>query len=75
VVHPNSDSSETRVGCVAVVTGHAYDMGVECHAEGERVRMVVTADAHKDPEMTRLASQTLESQFCQFDSLLATRRA
>jgi hypothetical protein len=36
--------------------------------------MVVTADAHPDAEMTRLAAQVLESQLRQFGSVLATRQ-
>jgi hypothetical protein len=36
--------------------------------------MVVTADAHPDADMTRLATQALASQLGQFDSVLASRR-
>jgi len=56
------------------VEPYPYDIVVEFHAEGERVRMVVTADAHPDAEMTRLASQALVSQLSQFDSVVASRR-
>ena len=57
------------------VEPYPYDIVVEFHAEGERVRMVVTADAHPDVEMTRLATQGLASQLRQLDSVLASRRA
>jgi uncharacterized protein YndB with AHSA1/START domain len=51
-----------------------YNIVVEFHSEGERVRMVVTADVHPDAELSRLATQTMTSQLRQFDSLLASRR-
>ena len=53
------------------VEPYPYDIVVELHTEGERIRMVVTADAHPDAEMTRLASLGLASQLRQFDELLA----
>jgi uncharacterized protein YndB with AHSA1/START domain len=56
------------------VERYPYDIVVEFHSEGERVRMVVTADAHPDAEMTRLAGQALASQLRQLDSVLASRR-
>jgi uncharacterized protein YndB with AHSA1/START domain len=56
------------------VAPYPYDIVVEFHGEGDRVRMAVTADAHPDATMTRLASQGLESQLRQFDAALATRR-
>ena len=56
------------------VEPYPYDIVVEFHSEGERVRMVVTADAHPDAETTRLATQGLESQLRQLDSVLAARR-
>ncbi len=56
------------------VEPYPYDIVVELHAEGERVRMVVTADLHPDADMTRLATQALASQLRQFDSVLAARR-
>jgi uncharacterized protein YndB with AHSA1/START domain len=54
---------------------YPYDIMVEFHAEGERVRMVVTADAHPEVEMTRLATQGLASQLRQFDSAISSRRS
>lgn len=56
------------------VEPYPYDILVEFHSEGERVRMVVTADAHPDADMTRLAAQALASQLRQFDSVLGSRR-
>jgi uncharacterized protein YndB with AHSA1/START domain len=55
------------------VEPYPYDIVVEFHTEGERVRMVVTADAHPDAEMTRLATLGLASQLRQFDALIAQR--
>jgi uncharacterized protein YndB with AHSA1/START domain len=55
------------------VEPYPYDIVVELHAEGERVRMVVTADAHPDPEMTRLASEALAGQLRHLKAALASR--
>jgi uncharacterized protein YndB with AHSA1/START domain len=52
---------------------YPYDMLVELHAEGARVRMVLTADRHPDPEMTRGAILGLTSQLEKFAAALATR--
>jgi uncharacterized protein YndB with AHSA1/START domain len=54
---------------------YPYDILVELHTEGERVRMVVTADAHPDAEMTRLAGQALAGQLNQCTAALAARAA
>ncbi len=56
------------------VEPYPYDIVVEFHAEGERVRMIVTADAHPDADLTRLASQVLAGQLHQFETVLASRR-
>ena len=56
------------------VEPYPYDIAVELHPQGGRVRMVVTADAHPDVEMTRLASQTLEGQLREFESILTSQR-
>jgi uncharacterized protein YndB with AHSA1/START domain len=58
---------------LAGVEPYPYDIVVELHTEGERVRMIVTADAHPDAEMTRLATLGLASQLRQFDALLVKR--
>ncbi|CAN7345474.1 SRPBCC family protein [Devosia sp. LjRoot3] len=57
------------------VEPYPYDMIVELHAEGERVRMVLTADRHPDPEMTRGAIIGLTSQVQRFDLAVAARAA
>jgi uncharacterized protein YndB with AHSA1/START domain len=56
------------------VEPYPYDIVVELHPQGERVRMVVTADAHPDAELTRLASQTLEGQLRELESILTSQR-
>lgn len=55
------------------VEPYPYDMMVELHAEGGRVRMVLTADRHPDPEMTRGAIIGLKNQMQRFDLAMATR--
>ncbi len=57
------------------VESYPYNIVVEFQPQGERVRMVVTADAHPDAEQTRLASQTLEGQLREFESILTSKRA
>jgi uncharacterized protein YndB with AHSA1/START domain len=55
------------------VEAYPYDMMVELHAEAGRVRMVLTADPHPDPEMTRGAIVGLTSQLHRFDLAVAAR--
>jgi hypothetical protein len=55
------------------VKPYPYDMMVELHAEAGRVRMVLTADRHPDPEMTRGAIVGLTSQLQRFDLAIAAR--
>ena len=55
------------------VESYPYDMMVELHPEAGRVRMVLTADRHPDPEMTRGAILGLTSQLQQFDLAIAAR--
>lgn len=55
------------------VESYPYDMLVELHAEAGRVRMVLTADRHPDPEMTRGAIVGLTSQLQRFDLAIAAR--
>lgn len=57
------------------VEPYPYDMMVELHAEAGRVRMVLTADRHPDPEMTRGAIIGLTSQLQRFDLAIAARAA
>jgi len=55
------------------VESYPYDMLVELHAEAGRVRMVLTADRHPDPEMTRGAGMALVSQLQRFEQAIAAR--
>lgn len=57
------------------VEPYPYDMMVDLEAEAGRVRMVLTADRHPDPEMTRGAIIGLTSQLQRFDLAMATRAA
>ena len=60
---------------VSGVKPYPYDMMVELHAEAGRVRMVLTADRHPDPEMTRGAILGLTSQLQRFELAIAARAA
>lgn len=55
------------------VASYPYDMLVELHAEAGRVRMVLTADRHPDPDMTRGARLALDTQLRHFDRAVAAR--
>ncbi|PRD41111.1 SRPBCC domain-containing protein [Phyllobacterium phragmitis] len=55
------------------VEPYPYDMLVEIHAEAGQVRMVLTADRHPDPEMTRGAIIGFTSQLQRFDRAVAAR--
>ena len=55
------------------VEPYPYDMLVELHAEAGRVRMILTADRHPDPEMTRGAVIGLTSQLQRFGLAIAAR--
>ena len=57
------------------VESYPYDMSMELHAEAGRVRMIVIADRHPDPEMTRGAILGLTSQLHRFDLAIAARAA
>jgi uncharacterized protein YndB with AHSA1/START domain len=57
------------------VESYPYDMTVELHSEDGRVRMVVTADRHPDPEMTRGAILGLTSQLQRFALAITARAA
>lgn len=58
---------------VSGVEPYPYDMVVELNAEAGRVRMIVIADRHPDPEMTRGAILGLTSQLQRFDLAIAAR--
>ncbi|MBN9236990.1 hypothetical protein QV13_14705 [Mesorhizobium hungaricum] len=55
------------------VEPYPYDMVAEMNLEAGRVRMVLTADRHPDPEMTSGASLGLTSQLQRFDLAIAAR--
>jgi len=57
------------------VESYPYDMLVELHAEAGRIRMVLTADRHPDPEMTRGAILALTTQLQRFDRAVGARAA
>lgn len=55
------------------VEPYPYDMLVEMNVEAGRVRMVLTADRHPDPEITSGAILGLTSQLQKFDLAIAAR--
>lgn len=55
------------------VETYPYDMLVEMSVEAGRVRMVLTADRHPDPEMTSGAILGLTSQLQKFDLAISAR--
>ena len=55
------------------VEPYPYGMVMELNAEAGRVRMIVIADRHPDPEMTRGAILGLTSQLQRFDLAIAAR--
>lgn len=57
------------------VDSYPYDMLVELHPEAGQVRMILTADRHPDPEMTRGAIVGFTSQLQRFDLAVAARAA
>lgn len=73
VVHHERLRIRFDIDFVPGVEPYPYDMVVELHAEGQRVHMVVTADRHPDPEMTRGAILGFTSQLQRFDVAITTR--
>lgn len=55
------------------VESYPYDMVMELQAEAGRVRMIVIADRHPDPDMTQGAILGLTSQLQRFDLAIAAR--
>lgn len=55
------------------VEPYPYDMVVEMNVKDERVHMILTADRHPDPDMTRGASHGLINQLQRFDLAIAAR--
>jgi uncharacterized protein YndB with AHSA1/START domain len=62
-----------NIDFVPGVESYPYDMVMELHAEAGRIRMIVIADHHPDPEMTRGAILGLTSQLQRFDLAIAAR--
>lgn len=75
IVHHRRLRIRFDIDFVPGVESYPYDMLVELHAEAGRVRMVLTADRHPDPEMTRGAIVGLTSQLQRFDLTMAARTA
>ena len=73
IVHHERLRIRFDIDFVPGVASYPYDIGVAFHTEGGRVRMVVTADRHPDPEMTRGAALALTSQLQRFDTAVAKR--
>jgi uncharacterized protein YndB with AHSA1/START domain len=73
IVHHQRLRIEFSIDFLPGVEPYPYEMAVEFHSDGDRVRMVVSADRHPDAEMTRLASLGLASQLRRFDRALANR--
>lgn len=73
IVHHRRLRIRFDIDFVPGVKSYPYDMAVELHADAGRVRMVVTADRHPDPEMTRGATLALTTQLQHFGSALAAR--
>ena len=73
IVHHRKLRIRFDIDFVPGVEPYPYDMMVEFHAESGRVRMMLTADRHPDPEMTRGAIVGLTSQLQRFDLAIAAR--
>lgn len=73
IVHHRRLRIRFDIDFVPGVESYPYDMTVELQAETGRVRMVLTADRHPDPEMTRGAIMGLTSQLQRFELALADR--
>lgn len=75
IVHYRRLRIRFDIDFVPGVEPYPYDMVVELHPDAGRVRMILTADRHPDPEMTRGAILALTSQLQRFDSAIAARAA
>jgi uncharacterized protein YndB with AHSA1/START domain len=63
------------VDFVPGVEPYPYDIVVQFFPEGGRVRMVVTADPHREAELTRVAAEEMTRQLRRFDAALASLRS
>ena len=75
IVHHKRLGIRFDIDFVPGTESYPYDMVVELHDEAGRVRMVLTADRHPDPEMTRGAILGLTSQLQRFGAAIAARTA
>jgi uncharacterized protein YndB with AHSA1/START domain len=64
-----------RIDFIPGVQAYDNDMRVELVPEGEKVRMIVEIQAHRDEVWTRNAAQGFESQLTKVPAALASRRA
>jgi uncharacterized protein YndB with AHSA1/START domain len=53
---------------------YPYDIVAEFRPEGERVRMIVTADAHPSADVARVAARAMEFALRQLEAILAAKR-
>ena len=53
---------------------YEHDIQVELRAEGDTVHMVVTIDPHQSEELTRMATQGMESQLEKVPGILAREK-
>lgn len=63
-----------RIDFIPGMAPYDNDMLVELIPEGERVRMVVTIEPHRDAQWTRMSAQGFESQLTKVPAALAARR-
>ena len=73
IVHHRRLRIRFDIDFVPGVKPYPYDMVIELHADAGRVRMVLTADRHPDPEMTRGAILALTNQLQRFTLAIGTR--
>jgi uncharacterized protein YndB with AHSA1/START domain/dihydrofolate reductase len=74
IVHHERLHIRFSIDFIPGIPPYPWDLEVELHAESGRVRMVVVADAHRDAETTRLATETLARQLDQLESVLSSKR-
>jgi uncharacterized protein YndB with AHSA1/START domain len=73
IVHHRRLRIRFDIDFVPGVDSYPYDMAVELHPDAGRVRMILTADRHPDPEMTRGAILALNTQVQRLDQAVAAR--
>jgi uncharacterized protein YndB with AHSA1/START domain len=73
IVHHRRLRIRFDIDFVPGTDSYPYDMLVELHGDAGQVRMILTADRHPDPEMTRGAIAGFTSQMQRFDLAIAAR--